>query len=342
MPFAHLARAGFVAVTLLKEAVNSNLLSETAKDEFMETLETVSHELSLDAWKTSKGEKTWEEFVETYGHLRPGTYDITSLAYWDDSEKYLRPLLKQAIKPKDSSKNISNWEKEKISFFGNLREIGLDFKDNEFEEFLKLAIEGREKSKFIFTRSLSVAISLIEKIAKKYDLNKNELANLEYFELLSAFKSDLPKHILSKQLKDKAKHNIYERNVSLACQLPPLITSKYDFEYFVLKEDKPNFIGNQTISANVVLIEDSKNNEMNLEGCIVLIPQADPGYDWLFGQKIAGLITMYGGANSHMAIRSAEFGLPAAIGIGVQLYNKYKLANYLELDPSGQTIRIIR
>ena len=31
-------------------------------------------------------------------------------------------------------------------------------------------------------------------------------------------------------------------------------------------------------------------------GKIVLIPQADPGYDWLFGHKIAGLITKYGAA----------------------------------------------
>lgn len=72
-----------------------------------------------------------------------------------------------------------------------------------------------------------------------------------------------------------------------------------------------------------------------------MIPQADPGYDWLFGQNIAGLITMYGGANSHMAIRSAEFSLPAAIGVGEQLYKSYNRASTIELDPAGETIRVI-
>ena len=81
--------------------------------------------------------------------------------------------------------------------------------------------------------------------------------------------------------------------------------------------------------------------EANVEGRIVVIPQADPGYDWLFGQRISGLITMYGGANSHMAIRSAEFGLPAAIGIGEKRYQTLSLAKTIELDPASEIIRVI-
>ena len=49
---------------------------------------------------------------------------------------------------------------------------------------------------------------------------------------------------------------------------------------------------------------------------IVLIENADPGFDFLFSYKIKGLITKYGGANSHMAIRCMELGLPAIIGSG--------------------------
>lgn len=81
---------------------------------------------------------------------------------------------------------------------------------------------------------------------------------------------------------------------------------------------------------------------VEVKGAVVLIPQADPGYDWLFGQGIAGLITMYGGANSHMAIRSAEFGLPAAIGIGEQLYKQLSQAQEIELDPANNVMRALR
>ena len=57
-----------------------------------------------------------------------------------------------------------------------------------------------------------------------------------------------------------------------------------------------------------------------ISGKIIAIPNADPGFDWIFSHDIAGLITQYGGANSHMAIRCAELGIPAAIGIGDKLY----------------------
>ena len=85
-----------------------------------------------------------------------------------------------------------------------------------------------------------------------------------------------------------------------------------------------------------------KNVMPRVKNCIVLIPQADPGYDWLFSQGISGLVTMYGGANSHMAIRAAEFGLPAAIGIGEQQYRKISSGRVLELDPKNQTLRLVR
>ncbi|WP_019216297.1 PEP-utilizing enzyme [Legionella tunisiensis] len=77
----------------------------------------------------------------------------------------------------------------------------------------------------------------------------------------------------------------------------------------------------------------------SLEGSVVLIPQADPGFDWLFGHKIGGLITQYGGANSHMAIRAAEMSLPAAIGVGESLYEQISKMKLVELDCANQIIR---
>ena len=50
--------------------------------------------------------------------------------------------------------------------------------------------------------------------------------------------------------------------------------------------------------------------------------RADPGFDWIFSKDIKGLVTKYGGSNSHMAIRCAEFNIPAAIGCGDQIYDR--------------------
>ena len=60
-----------------------------------------------------------------------------------------------------------------------------------------------------------------------------------------------------------------------------------------------------------------------------MIENADPGFDWIFSQNILALITKYGGANSHMAIRCNEFGIPAAIGCGEQRFEAIKSSKYI-------------
>jgi phosphohistidine swiveling domain-containing protein len=96
------------------------------------------------------------------------------------------------------------------------------------------------------------------------------------------------------------------------------------------------------VAAEAIDLADGLAGDPNLEGLIVLIPQADPGFDWLFGHGIAGLITMYGGANSHMTIRAAEFGIPAAVGVGQALYEQLAGAKLIELDCAANWVRVLR
>ena len=81
-----------------------------------------------------------------------------------------------------------------------------------------------------------------------------------------------------------------------------------------------------------------KSSSNDLDGKIILIEGADPGYDWIFNFNITGLITMYRGANSHMAIRCAEFSIPAAIGCGEDKFNKLKSCSKILLDCSASLI----
>ena len=83
------------------------------------------------------------------------------------------------------------------------------------------------------------------------------------------------------------------------------------------------------------------NSRDNLAGAIVCIPNADPGFDWLFGYPIAGLITAWGGANSHMAIRAGEIGLPAVIGAGEVLFQRWSNAKRLHVDCAGRRVEIL-
>ena len=69
-----------------------------------------------------------------------------------------------------------------------------------------------------------------------------------------------------------------------------------------------------------------------------MIENADSGFDWIFSQKISGLITKYGGVNSNMAIRCAELGIPAAIGCGEQRFEKLKNLKIICLDCATSNI----
>ena len=54
LPFAGLARAGFVAVQMLQSFVNIGLLSQEEVEKFFSSLKTVSKELALDKQSLSK------------------------------------------------------------------------------------------------------------------------------------------------------------------------------------------------------------------------------------------------------------------------------------------------
>jgi phosphohistidine swiveling domain-containing protein len=98
----------------------------------------------------------------------------------------------------------------------------------------------------------------------------------------------------------------------------------------------PTFITSKTVTAKPILL--SAAEVLDIDGRIVLIESADPGFDWIFSHSIAGLITKYGGANSHMAIRCAEFGLPAAIGCGERLFKSMTGAAVIELNAAARKL----
>ena len=106
-------------------------------------------------------------------------------------------------------------------------------------------------------------------------------------------------------------------------KFPQLITEENNAYISPYQFNKPNFISLKKISGKTKFI-DKNLVRLNLNDKIILIESADPGYDWIFTYDIKGLITKYGGINSHMAIRCAEFNLPAAIGCGDKLFNQIK------------------
>lgn len=343
LPFAHLARSGFVAVTLLREAEACGIISNEARESFFSTVQTVSHELTIDARSAAVGNLEWTTFVSRYGHLRPGTYDITSPRYDADPEGFLRPLVDHASEATLEEVKPGPWRAERAAFCAALGALGCPEAPDRVEDFLRQAIEGREYAKFVFSRNLSAALEALAEVGAEYGLGREQVSHLPLNELLSLRNTARSHEAIADHLERRAKEESEARRVAAACELPPLLNTEAGLGAFVIGADQPNFIGSDTITADCLdLSEHPANAALEVTGRIVLIPQADPGYDWLFGQGIAGLVTLYGGANSHMAIRAAEFGLPAAIGIGKQRYRKLAQARVLELSPGNGLLRLVR
>ena len=94
-------------------------------------------------------------------------------------------------------------------------------------------------------------------------------------------------------------------------------------------------------SLNITAAVTSYEVRDQLAGSIVCIPSADPGFDWLFAYPIAGLITAWGGANSHMAIRAGELGIPAVIGTGEVRFRAWSSAHRLHIDCAGRRVAVL-
>ena len=175
---------------------------------------------------------------------------------------------------------------------------------------------------------------------KQLDLSRDNLSNLDLMTLLNIRDCEVQNEEITNNLKIQVEFNKRKREIMSYCQLPEIIFDEEELDIFHINSSIPNYIGSEKVTSEFVEINERlKVKDLNLKGKIALIKRADPGYDWLFAQDIIGLITLYGGANSHMAIRSAEFNITASIGVGEKLYSKLLQNKIIEIDPVNKTIQ---
>jgi hypothetical protein len=278
--------------------------------------------------------------VARYGHLRPGTYDITSPAYGSAPEDYLRPMVESARSAPERHPG-EGWDtRTRDGIRGRLAELGLGRDIEAFETFLRDAIEMRESSKFVFTRNLSAALESLAEFGELHSMSREDLAHARIEELfdLRGASSREP----AERLAELAREGREAYAITEAVCLPAQVFSAGDLVAFEQTAGAPNFVTRKRVQAPVASLTLETRPTLDLRGRIVLIPNADPGFDWIFSRGIAGLVTMYGGINSHMAIRSAEFELPAAIGVGGLLFDALAGAQVIELDCASQRIEVVR
>ncbi len=331
LPFAGLARAAFIAVQILQSVVACGIISKQDYELFMNGVNSISSEMKADFKELSK-----RAFLKKYGHLRPGTYDIASARYDEAPDLYFNW---QEIENPESEKNIFRLSLEQLNQLkGKLLENELRNDVLELMDFIKNVIEGREYGKFVFSKSLSKVIQLISEVGRKEGISKEDCAYINIKTLMGLYASTQD---IRTNFEEAIKHGKANYEMTRVIMLPPFIAREGDVFGFYYPDSEPNYITLEKAAGEVYLLENTLTMD-DMSGKIVLIPCADPGYDWIFSRGIRGLITMYGGANSHMAIRAGELGIPAAVGVGTKAFEKYKAAEMLELDALGKIIRVLK
>ncbi|WP_028454394.1 PEP-utilizing enzyme [Chitinilyticum litopenaei] len=329
LPFAGLARAGFIAVQLLRSLVGVGVLDHADYDAFLNGLNTVSGQMTRDLAQLDR-----TTFLARYGHLRPGTYDILSPRYDEAPDLYF-DWSKPAAAPRQEHGRFALSLAQMRAISQLLAEHGLAHDVVGLFDFLQAGIELREYAKFVFTRNLSDALSLFREYGHSLGFSADDMAyaNIQVIKELHAASAD-PAELIAASIAEG------KRRYAECCEivLPPLITRADDALAFHMPQTEPNFITHRQVTGLVVSYQDRER----LRGAIVAIPSADPGFDWIFSHEIAGFITAYGGTNSHMAIRANELGLPAVIGAGEVLYRKWAAAELLRLDCANRRVEMLR
>lgn len=334
LPFAGVARAAFIAVQFLKSFVDLGIITTPEYGAFMGSLNTVTKELNRALWRLSRGELSKEEFLSEYGHLRPNTYDILSMRYDENFDHYFQNTGVDYHEPSVFEFSAAQMEKIDLSLVEN----GLKTDSRRLIRFMKEAIEGREYAKFVFTKSLSEVLRLLAEFGREKGITREEMAYLDIKTVLREYSAFGPEDAIE-DIRANIDRNARLYEYTKAVKLPPLIRAPRDVFAFFLENEDGNFVTLKKVEARVVTERDFR--KARLENKIVLVKSADPGYDYLFTRRIAGLVTQFGGANSHMAIRCAELGIPAVIGVGEKKFTEWSRARALGIDCGNKQVTVL-
>ncbi len=336
LPFAVIARHAFIAEAMLRSAVRRGALAPGRVTAFKQTLSTVTQEFRQRLVAVRRGAVSAPAFLREFGHLRPGSFDITSARY----DAWIDPARTGATLPDGTSVEeacFSLRSSERRALDRLLGEAGLGVDATGLLRYAAAAIVGRERAKFLMTRRLSDALEVLAAWAPRAELTRDAVAHVPLRELARCTRLT-PVDQRSMLRRRATEANI--RRVEFAqMRMAHLIRSPADVWVIESNEAQPTFVTTRSVVAPVVPLAPTSAGDTRLAGQIVCIESADPGYDWIFTEPLGGLVTCFGGANSHMGIRCTELGVPAALGVGEAVFERVARAARVELRCGEQILR---
>lgn len=340
LPFSGIARCSFVATKLLKSLQSMNLISKEEFEIIFKSVNTISNQISYDYKKYLNNKISKTSFLKKYGHIRPSMYSIDSKNYKENFKNYF-PKKNKLPSKNILVKNLSiKTFKNKKKIDALLKKNKLNFNSNFLISFAKKSIYYREFSKYVFSKSIDEVFKNLLVLSKEIGIKRSDLDYLSIKKIIYYYnnlETKKLKDLILKEIKEQKK----SRQISNLIKLPDFISHQDNVYSFKEQLTKGNFITTNKISSEITVLS-NKSIINNINKKIVLIESADPGYDYIFSYGINGLITKYGGANSHMAIRCLELGIPAVIGIGDKRFKELSSSIFIHLDCLQKKIDIIR
>ena len=321
--FSGIARCAFIAVEMLNSFVSEKIISAEEKSQFLNSIKTINKQMQIDINFLNK-----EKFINKYGHLRPNTYEINNLNYKDGYNLYFQKISKNKKTIKSKKFKFTDLQIKKIN--KKLKENKLNISSAKLLKFIKDSIELREYSKFIFSKSIDMVFKNLKDFGRKYHISKEDLSFLN-LETITNLHYNLDSGDTTRILKKEILENKKKYKLNLRIPLPEVITDEKSIYLFNSIQTKINFITNKIV-AGKINVYNKKINFSKMKNKILCIENADPGYDFIFNFEIKGLVTRFGGANSHMAIRCAELNIPAMIGVGEKNYESITKSGFIKID----------
>ncbi|MFH8293297.1 PEP/pyruvate-binding domain-containing protein [Streptomyces sp. NPDC018059] len=326
LPFAGIARAAFTATRLVRSLVERGAVSAHEADALLGSADTVSNQLRRDF---ATGDR--ETFLRRYGHLRPGTYDILSPRYDESDGQYFDWSSPASTVPDEPAEfHLDAGRARKVGQL--LAEHGMPASAGDFLDFVRGSVAGREYAKLQYSRVVSEILTQARMIGERLGLTPADLSYVPV-DALAACTGDRKKD--RSRLAAAVAQGRDAHEVTMSLHGPALLCGPEELVSFTALDVEPNFVAHARVVAPVADVDAGDP----LDGAIAMIPAADPGYDWIFTHNIVGLVTAFGGANSHMAIRALELGLPAVIGAGDTRFQQWLAADSLEIDTSNRLVR---
>lgn len=234
---------------------------------------------------------------------------------------------------------LSAIEKQDIDMMLSQQKWPKDFTAESILRYIRVAIVARERAKFNFTKYLSAALTRIKNFGLSLNISPKEMSYIKLEEFM--FLTQVNETQFNEHLRSAIQQNSESYNRSSVLRLGSVITAPVDIQIMPFHRSEPTFITKKSLESKIIFLNNNINTLHELKNKIVCIENADPGFDWIFTHNISGLITKFGGPNSHMAIRCSELNIPAVIGCGELYYNKFLNSQVVRIDCQASVVRII-